>query len=371
MIDLDLKQKIILGLKYPNTAANFLTDKIFYQNKETPYPRIINCFITEKCNFNCPMCHVKESRQKNMVQLSFSVFQNLVKETAFSAPSFQLTGGEPLLHPEIEKIIGLLTEKRMVKGLVTNGLLLEEKADAIVNAGLDFLAVSLDGPDEDTQYKRGLVKGSFNKIIRGVKKVLQARGKNLFPNIRIATVISKTNIHNFDEVLKVAEKMDADQWSLSHYFYYSDRIGKMQLAFASQHGVGKEVWGENIGRKGSLFLPTQREIIRSKYKRLSDYKRSGKSKIRISLPPDVDIEKYYTGKMPSLRSICTSPYNQVFIRGNGDVEMCQGYILGNIKEDKIRDIWQGEKASHFREVFSRVGIMPSCFRCCSLNIKFD
>lgn len=371
MIDLDLKRKIILGLKYPNTATNFLSDKIFYRDKETPYPRLINCFITERCNFNCPMCHVRESRMKKMANLSFADLRPVFIESAKFSSSFQLTGGEPLLHPELISMIRFLTENHLIKGIVTNGLLLEDLAEELVNSGLDFLAVSLDGPNEETQFKRGYVKNSFAKIERGIKKIIKARGGRLFPNIRVATVVSEINLGNFEKILSIAEEWKVDQWSFSHFFYYPNTVKMMQRTFAEEYDMGEDVWGEPLKKGVEWFDKKQREIVKNKFLEILNYRNSGKCKVRISLPPNVDIDKYYSGAFPSQNSVCTSPYNQIFIRGNGDVEMCQGYILGNIKKDKISDIWRGGKAEHFREVFSKVGVMPACFRCCALDIKFD
>ncbi len=371
MINLNTKKQVYLASRYPQTTINYLYDKICYRHKPTPFPRLVNCFITEACNFNCPMCHVKESRKENMSLLFFNDLKRVFIESAHFFPSFQLTGGEPLLHPELMEMIRFLQEKQMVKGIVTNGLILEEKAEELVNAGLDFLAISLDGPDEKTQYLRGYVKGSFAKIIKGVKKVIEARRNKTFPNIRLATVVSDNNLHNFEKVLEVAEELGVDQWSLSHFFYFPKEMKTMQETFAKKFKMGKDIWGEPLNKGDEFFNKKQREIIKDKYRKILEYQQSGRSKIRISFQPEVNIEKYYLGCFPSQKSICTSPYNQIFIRGNGNVEMCQGYILGNIKKDNIKNIWHNEKAKHFREVFTKVGVMPACFRCCALNIKFD
>lgn len=371
MINLRKRKLIRLAFLYPQSTVNFLTDKIFYSGKTAPFPRIINCFVTEACNFNCPMCHVKESRQKNMAQLSFNDLQKLIKEVAPFFPSFQLTGGEPLLHPDIEKIVKLLTDRKMVKGLVTNGLLLEEKAELLVSAGLDFLAVSLDGPDEKTQFERGYVKGSYDKIIRGIRKVLEVRGKKLFPNIRIATVVSRINLNNFDQVLGIAEDLGVDQWSLSHYFFFPEKVRKLQESFARKNNLGRDVWGEAIGDENELFDINQRQIIKEKMRKITNLVKLRKNKVKIVFQPDIDIDKYYRSIFPSADSVCELPYNQVFVRGNGEVEMCQGYTLGNIRNGKIREIWNNDKAQHFRKIFAKNKIMPACFRCCALRVKFD
>ncbi|MCX6355393.1 MAG: radical SAM protein [Candidatus Aureabacteria bacterium] len=371
MINVSVKRRIALALRYPGTARNFLWDRIVYRKKMTPYPRSITCFVTEKCNFNCRICHVKESRQREMGELAFEDLKRVIDEAEGYVPSFQLSGGEPLLHPDLGRIIRYLTDRGMVKGVVTNGSLLEERAEELVNAGLDFLAVSLDGPDEETHDARAHVKGSFGKIINGIRRLVRIRGSRLFPNVRIATVVSRINLDNFDRVLDIAEELGVDQWSLSHNFYYPWRIKKMQEEFAGRHQVGRDVWGECIGDREELFDSPERNKIREGLHRIEGRIAGRRNRVRVNFQKGVAIESYYAGAPPSAQSVCTSPYRQLFIRGNGDVEICQGYVLGNIKEGSIFDFWRNEKAEHFREILKKYRIMPACFRCCALEIRFD
>lgn len=371
MPNIDLKKKFVLARKSPLTALNTVLDPVLYHRHPTPFPRLINLFVTESCNFNCPMCHVKSSRlQRKKTQISLDNLKPLIDESSPFQPSFQLAGGEPLLHPQIFKIIKYISDKKMISGLVTNGLLLEKYAQDIIDSDLDFLAVSLDGPDETTQYQRGFVKNSFTQIIKGIKKIIRLKKNSHLPNIRLATVISKNNLNNFDQIFSLAQNLRIDQWSLSHHFFYNQNIQKTQNKFSRQHHLGADIWGEYIGNRKEFFTPKQRQTLKLKLKKLNQNIKTAKN-IKTNIIPPATVDPYYTQTPPSTRSSCLSPYRQVFIRGNGDVEMCQGYILGNIKGQKLKDIWTSSKASHFRHVFSSNPIMPSCFRCCALDIKFD
>lgn len=358
----------LAALKYPRTAKDIVLDTLLYREKLTPFPRLINCFVTEACNFKCPMCHVVTSRQKNQSHLSFSDFKKVVAESKHFSPSFQLAGGEPLLHPDIIKMTKLLDENKIIKLLVTNGLLLEEKAQALIDAGLDFLAVSLDGPNEETQYRRGYVKGSFTKIVKGIQKIITLKKGRPFPHIRIATVISKYNLTNFDQILTIARDLGVDQWSLSHHYYYFDKIKKQQNQFAQKHNLKNDIWGEYISHSNYLNKK-ERLYLDQKLKLIVNHKI--KNNLSIALPSNLNVESYYTGQYPGINSSCSSPYRQIYLRGNGDIEICQGNIIGNINSGFIRDAWNGDKANYFRSVFKKNKNMPGCFRCCSLNIKFD
>ena len=367
MIKTKLSKKISLTFKYPKTALNTINDLLNPQ-KTVSFPHLINCFITEKCNFNCPMCHVAKSRLKNSSQLSFIDIKKIADQGSKHGISIQLSGGEPLLHPEIIKIIKYLHQKKIVTGLVTNGLLLEKYAQDIIKSGLDFIAISLDGPDEATQYQRGFVKNSFSKINKGIQTLVKLRGSKSFPNIRLATVINKNNLHNFEKIYSLAQKLKVDQWSLSHYFYYFDQIKKSQNKFFKKYHTGNDVWGQYIGSNKQFLNTNEISILENKLKKLRNKKNH---KLIVSLPPKINLQKYYQGDYPSQASICTSPFKQIFIRGNGDVEMCHGFIIGNIKKQNLQKIWQNSKAQNFRKIFKRLKQIPACFRCCALDIKFD
>jgi len=362
MININIKQKISLAIKYPKVAFNTLIDKLYNPTKESNYPRIINCFITEKCNFKCPMCHVSDSREKHLTHIDPDVLDKLIEESKKYGTSFQLAGGEPLMYPNISKIINKIHRYKMPTGLVTNGLLLEKQAEDIYKSGLDFLAISLDGPDEETQYKRGFVKNSFNQLLKGLDKIVSSKGKNLFPNIRIATVITKNNIHNFHKIQKIVENHQANQWSISHLFFYNEFIKNAQKVISEKYKIGNDIWGQYINRQ--IYTDKEIKNIDNKIKSIST------NKIKISVP-NYDLKKYYSNTMPGKKSFCSSPFKQVFIRGNGDVEMCHGYIIGNLKNDTLYNIWHNKKATHFRDIIKKRKTIPACFRCCALDIKFD
>ena len=370
MINIDLQKKTLLAVKYPKTAWHELVDP-FFKYLPHRFPRFVNCFITERCNFNCPMCHVKTSRLKRLTELPLKTLQSFFDSIAPFAPSVSIAGGEPLMHPEIIKIIAYLTQKHIVKCLVTNGMLLEKMAPKLIDAGLDFLAISFDGPDEKTQYQRGLIHGSFNQIIKSINQIIKFRGKNILPNIRIATVISSANINNFDQMYHLALDLGVDQRSISHHFYYYDEIMSQQEKFSQTTGFGNDVWGEYCGHRKILFNSKQRQTISDKLKYIQQLSNSHQTKLKITLPTTMDVDSFYTGRFPNQKSWCLSPFNQVYLRGNGDVELCHGYILGNIKENSLFDLWNSPQTKRFQQYIKTHHLIPACFRCCSLNPVFD
>ncbi|MDP5008076.1 MAG: GTP 3',8-cyclase MoaA, partial [Glaciimonas sp.] len=117
--------------------------------------------VTDRCNFRCVYCMPREVFDKDYVFLPHTAllsFEEITRiATLFVAHGVQkirLTGGEPLLRKHIEKLITMLSALRTPDGkeidltLTTNGSLLAKKAQALKDAGLKRVTVSLDAIDE-------------------------------------------------------------------------------------------------------------------------------------------------------------------------------------------------------------------------------
>ncbi len=117
--------------------------------------------VTDRCNFRCVYCMPKEVFDKNyafLPQTSLLSFEEITRIArlfvAHGVEKIRLTGGEPLLRKNIEKLIAMLAAIKTPSGrpldltLTTNGSLLGRKAQALKDAGLSRVTVSLDALDE-------------------------------------------------------------------------------------------------------------------------------------------------------------------------------------------------------------------------------
>ena len=361
----DIQTKIALARHSPRTAVNYIMDRVF-RRQPTPYPRIINLFVTERCNFACPMCHVKESMAKHRTagDLPFEIIERIITESKPWSPAFQIIGGEPTIYPHLMDVLALISVNGMVCGLTTNGLKLAETASALVDSGLHFLAVSLDGWDEASQMKRGNVKGSFEAVVNGIDKVKKHRADRRFPIIRLATVITPNNFHNLSKIARVVADLKPDKWSLSHYYFVTDEIVEQNSKFLARTGIGTDIWADRTGQPP--FDREQIEVMKHELQAARDTARE----VSIDFDWSVDPHKFYSSMFPGPKSVCLVPFNELFVRGAGILELCQSYILGRIPDVSIHDAWNGPEARHFRKVFKGKRIMPACFRCCALRISF-
>jgi len=122
--------------------------------------------VTDRCNFRCVYCMPKEVFDKDYSYLPHSSLLSFEEITRIAqifiehgVEKLRLTGGEPLLRKNIEKLIEMLSRLKTVHGkpldltLTTNGSLLARKAQALKDAGLQRVTVSLDALD-DAVFKR-------------------------------------------------------------------------------------------------------------------------------------------------------------------------------------------------------------------------
>lgn len=136
--------------------------------------------VTDHCNFRCRYCMPKEKYAQNhnfLAMTELLTFDEILRVSRIAVANgiekIRLTGGEPLLRKGIENLVAQLAALRTPAGkpidlaMTTNGSLLIKKAQALKDAGLGRITVSLDGIDED-------IFQSFNDVGYPAAKVLEA-----------------------------------------------------------------------------------------------------------------------------------------------------------------------------------------------------
>ncbi|MBC7502137.1 MAG: GTP 3',8-cyclase MoaA [Herminiimonas sp.] len=137
--------------------------------------------VTDRCNFRCVYCMPKEVFDKDYTYLphtsllSFEEITRLARLfVAHGVEKIRLTGGEPLLRKNIEKLIEMLSALTTPEGraldltLTTNGSLLAKKARALKDAGLKRVTVSLDALDDATFKRMNDVDFAVADVLHGI-----------------------------------------------------------------------------------------------------------------------------------------------------------------------------------------------------------
>lgn len=175
--------------------------------------RDLRISVTDRCNFRCNYCMPKEVFDKDYTYLphadllTFEEITRIAKVfVTHGVQKIRLTGGEPLLRKNIERLIEQLAALRTVDGhpldltLTTNGSLLARKARDLKAAGLRRVTVSLDGLDDAVFRRMNDVDFPVADVLAGIEA---ARNAGLGP-IKINMVVKRgTNAH---EILPMARR---------------------------------------------------------------------------------------------------------------------------------------------------------------------
>jgi cyclic pyranopterin phosphate synthase len=162
--------------------------------------------VTDRCNLRCAYCIPEDgvllTKHENL--LSFDEIYRICSIMAsMGLHKIKLTGGEPLIRRNIESLVRQL---KAIDGIeqvtiTTNGVLLEEKIDALVNAGIDAITVSIDSLNKDT-YMQIAKRDELDTVLRGLKKALD------YPkiNLKINCVPIGVESQNLVEMAKLAKE---------------------------------------------------------------------------------------------------------------------------------------------------------------------
>jgi cyclic pyranopterin phosphate synthase len=173
--------------------------------------RDLRISVTDRCNFRCNYCMPKEVFDKNYpylphsALLSFEEITRIAKQFVLQGvQKIRLTGGEPLLRKNIERLIEQLSALRTLEGnpldltLTTNGALLGRMAKSLKSAGLQRVTVSLDGLDDAVFRRMNDVDFPVADVLAGIDA---AHAAGLGP-IKINMVVKRGT--NDQEILPMA-----------------------------------------------------------------------------------------------------------------------------------------------------------------------
>jgi len=131
--------------------------------------RSIELGATEACQCKCPFCYAKDVSTTGGKRLTLEEIKSVWKQCRdLGVIHANLTGGDPLLRPDICEVIKALNPKSTIVSLVTNGVALNrEMIYNLKKAGLNTIQISLDSMDKETHDAGRGVKGCWDKIMEG------------------------------------------------------------------------------------------------------------------------------------------------------------------------------------------------------------
>jgi len=173
------------ALRVP-TGASVAADRRVADQLQRPL-RDLRVSVTDRCNFRCTYCMPKEVFDRNhrfLPHADLLTFEEITRLARVfiehGVEKVRLTGGEPLLRKDIERLIEMLARLHTRDGkpldltLTTNGSILARKAQSLAAAGLKRVTVSLDGLDDAVFRKMNDVDFPVSAVLEGIAAAADA-----------------------------------------------------------------------------------------------------------------------------------------------------------------------------------------------------
>jgi len=275
-------------------------------------------YLTDHCNLCCTHCWISPSFSQNQ-QNSLSL--NALKKTILEAKSVglqsvKLTGGEPLLYHDLNKLLQFLASEDLTIFIETNGILFDKTIiESFQSSKVEQISVSLDAASEDVHDKIRGVKGSFNRTLNGMR-LLSDYGLNF----QIIMTLQRKNRKEIPGLIRLSEK-----------------IGAGSLKINPLQPCGRAI--DSFKRRDNLELDELLKLYRLVEE---EWYRPDSLEIFFALPLAFrSIEEIKRGEINECRIL-----NILGVLANGDFSICgigqtiDELRMGNIHEVSICEVWE-------------------------------
>jgi MoaA/NifB/PqqE/SkfB family radical SAM enzyme len=352
-----------------NSAQTFYEKNVNYSFKsfenKNLLPHRYVFILTNLCNLACTFCF--QERKKRADRMSTEDWLKLVKQIP-SQSRITLTGGEPLVYKDFEKIF-VEANKNSQTNMITNGLLINDKVIDLLTSQKNFinLGISIDNIGNTN---RDFKTGKWEELVSNITKFREKRDKiksktviNIKSVVLDETIPNLFNIHKYCvevlgsdthdlQLLKGAEIQYADfmfNYNDIHKEYKAHKYENFK-EFINQLNLIREY---NIKNNSKCFLHpniidlnSKNEILESDFDYLNNENHDSKHFAK-----------------------CLSPWTSVHINVDGNLFPCMAVSMGNVKNTPLKDIIFSDKFEDFKKTIDKNNTINGCNRCGWLKSK--
>lgn len=340
-------------------------------------PKWIVLGVNNICNLHCKMCDVgiknlTSNFATNLVgthpiNMPLELIKKVFDQVSHFYPSSKIGYGftEPLIYPHLIESLQYAKQKSLYTSITTNALNLVHKAKELVEANVDSVYISLDGPEDIHNYIRGH-KSSFQKAINGIDKLLSQPNP---PEIGVFCVITEWNIGRLKEFVDSFKKMPISQLGFMHTNFTPASVAETHNQF---YGFKYPATDSNVDEIDidamdlNLLWDEIIEIRKESYP------------FSVSFSPELysqcEVLDFYQKPEKLIGKRCHDAFNNIMIKSDGSVipahGRCYNLTIGNLNETPLNQIWNSSEISNFRKTLNNAGgLLPACSRCCSAFAK--
>jgi heme b synthase len=303
--------------------------------------------VTRSCNLNCVHCRAAASCGPYSGELKTDRCFQLIDEIAvFARPVIILTGGEPLLRPDIFDIAGYGTQKGLRMVMATNGTLLDAAAaQKLMQSGIKRVSISIDGKDAQSHDAFRGQQGAFAGAKAGIEALKKAGME-----FQINTTITTANLSQIKDILELAKELGA----AAHHIFLLVPTGRgkdlAEQAITAADYEETLLWFHEESRDCSIQLKAT--CAPHYFRIMHQQKAEGRKRMKPA-----------SGQFHEMTRGCLGGITFCFISHVGQVQPC-GYLeldCGNVQKQSFAEIWQNSEVFRNLRDLSRYG--GKCGRC--------
>lgn len=342
--------------------------------KARPLPEEVAFKLTNRCDLRCAHCYQWNEKGYHHGlkggDLALEVIAKVLVATRPVTSNVYLWGGEPLFYREWDGLIDLLEREKRWTSICTNGTMLERRLDSLlrISARLE-LVIALDGFAAEHDALRG--RGTFGAVTAGLRALVAAKQAGRYRGeITVNCVFQDAMIGRLHEFVAFLQAQGVETVYLSFPWYLSDEASARMDA----HVAGHFPWiALAPGRRPSWHSykfrldPARRDALRADLARVD----AANWCMKVRYNPELaegEIAEFLAGsdRPAQNKTRCTVHRARMDVFPDGEVVSCKffpEFVVGNLKDAEVVEIWKGERFDRVRETVARCGLMPVCAKC--------
>ena len=200
------------ALRYGRMSSKLPSHLLQFSKDKRP---VVVWNVTRRCNLHCVHCYAHAKDRDFSNEMSTAEGKLLIDDLAqFGSPVLLLSGGEPLVRPDLPQLAQYAVDKGMRAVISTNGTLITSQvAKTLKRIGLSYVGISLDGMEAINDRFRGL-KGAFQEALNGIRNCQDAGIK-----VGLRFTINRYNVGEIPQIFDLLEEMEIPRVCFYHLVY--------------------------------------------------------------------------------------------------------------------------------------------------------
>ena len=309
--------------------------------------RLVAWETTRNCNLSCVHCRASATMGPFSGELDTQAAFKLLDEIAqVGSPIIILTGGEPLLRPDIFDIAKYGTQKGLRMTMAPNGTLITpENAKKMVDSGIQRISISIDGATKKAHDTFRGVSGAYDGALNGI-----ALAKSVDLEFQVNTTITKTNLDQIPAILKLAESLGA----VAHHIFLLVPTGRGK--YITDQEIDAQEYEETLNW---FYDQMDKTPMQLKATCAPHYYRIMRQRAR----QEGKTISFQTHGMDAVTRGCLGGTGFCFISHQGVVQPC-GFLdlnCGDVTQASFSDIWH--HSEHFITLRNYKNLKGKCGSC--------